>query len=156
MEFLGRDTTKILLNVYYNPGEEGDLYNYGFRGTPVVIDLGFDAADALHEYAIEWDSDEIRWFVDDRLIHRRVSGRPTPIPHLPMRFHANMWPTCSEELAGPLDVNALPVGAEFDSFTFSSWTPSPSRGVTSMISSLFSDAEPADWRDDAEWVQPGR
>ncbi len=156
MEFLGRDTSKILLNVYYNPGEEGDLYNYGYRGTPVLIDLGFDAADDFHRYAIEWDAEEIRWFVDDTLIHRRVSGRPTPIPHLPMRFHANMWPTCSEELAGPLDQDALPVAAEFQSFTFSSWTPATTTGVSEKISSLFGDEEPADWRDEAEWVQPGR
>ncbi len=155
-EFLGRDTSRILLNVYYNPGEEGDLYNYGFRGTPVLIDLGFDAADAFHTYAIEWDTEEIRWFVDDRLIHRRQAGRPTPIPHLPMRFHANVWPTCSVELAGPVDASALPAAAEFQSFTFSSWTPSPTAGVTAKISSLFSDAAPADWRDSADWVQPGR
>ena len=156
VEFLGRDTTKMLINVYYNPGEEGDLYNYGFRGTPVLIDLGFDAADAFHRYAIEWDADEIRWFVDDRLIHRRRAGRPTPIPHLPMRIHANVWPTCSEELAGPLDPDALPTGAEFASFTFSEWKPAPSRGFAQRISAWFGGDGGGDWRDDAGWIQPGR
>ena len=155
VEFLGKDTTKILLNVYYNPGEEGDLYNYGFRGTPVLIDLGFDAADAFHEYTIEWDADEIRWFVDDRLIHRRRSGRPTPIPHLPMRMHANVWPTCSTELAGPVDPSQYPTGATFESFTFSSWTPAPARGLTTRISGWIG-GEGGDWRDDARWIQPGR
>lgn len=157
IEFLGKDTSKILLNVYYNPGEEGDLYNYGFRGTPVLIDLGFDAADDFHEYAIEWDAEEIRWYVDDRLIHRRSAGRPTPIPHLPMRFHANSWPTCSEELAGPIDVSALPATAEFKSVTFSSWTPAPARGVTERISRwIGGDSGSGDWREDAAWIQPGR
>ena len=51
-EFLGRDPTKLLANVYYNPGEEGDLYNYGYRGTPVLVDLGFDASQDFHRYAI--------------------------------------------------------------------------------------------------------
>jgi beta-glucanase (GH16 family) len=44
IEFLGNDTTKLLVNVYYNPGYEGARMEYGFRSTPTLIDLGFDAA----------------------------------------------------------------------------------------------------------------
>lgn len=147
-EFLGKDTTKLLLNVYYNPGEEGDLYNYGHLGTPVIIDLGFDAADDFHRYALEWEAEEIRWFVDDRLVHVRKAGRPTPIPHLPMQFHLNMWPICSEDLAGPF----VPIEASADirSVAISKWHPSPVPRFVSRLGSLFSD----DWRDDATWIQP--
>ena len=153
-EFLGQDTTRILLNVYYNPGEDGDLYNYGYRGTPVLVDLGFDAADDFHHYAIEWDPGEIRWFVDDQLIHRRPSGRPTPVPHLPMRFHINTWPICSEELAGPFDAEVLPVDAEIRSVIFSSWQPSPWEGVHTFMDGVFPSREATDWREDASWIQP--
>lgn len=151
LEFLGRDPTKVLLNVYYNPGEDGDLYNYGFRGTPVLVDLGFDASEAFHTYAIEWERDEIRWFVDDRLIHVRQEGRPTPIPHLPMRVHVNTWPICSEELAGPFDPAALPARAEVKSVALSLWHPPPVNGVMSLI-----DGGDRDWRAGASWMQPGR
>ena len=145
-EFLGRDTTKLLVNVYYNPGEEGDLYNYGLRGTPALIDLGFDASLDYHRYAIEWEPTEIRWFVDDRLVHRRPAGRPTPIPHLPMRFHVNAWPCCSEELAGPFA--GTPVSAGLRSVTLSRWVPS-------RLPPLFAWLDPPgdDWRDRAEWIQ---
>lgn len=143
-EFLGKDTRKLLINVFYNPGEPGDLYNYGFRGTPVLVDLGFDAADAFHRYAIEWDPHEIRWFVDGELVHVRPEGRPTPIPHLPMRFHLNAWPICSEELAGKLDPARLPAQAEVRSVTLSPWVPpigwNPAGG---------------DWRDRAAWITHG-
>lgn len=156
-EFVGRDTSKLLINVFYNPGVEGDLYNYGYRGTPVLVDLGFDASEDFHRYAIEWDPDGIRWFVDDRLVHVRHADRPTPIPHLPMRFHVNLWPTCSEELAGPLDPTALPATAHVRNVTISSWTPAPRSGVVAALQSMLPQRpRTPDWRDDASWIQPGR
>jgi beta-glucanase (GH16 family) len=155
-EFLGRDTTKIMLNVYYNPGEEGDLYNYGFAGTPVLVDLGFDAADDFHTYAVEWDADEIRWFVDDRLLHRRPAGRPTPIPHLPMRLHLNFWPTCSEALAGPLEVDKLPATATFRSVTISDRVPDPLARVWAWYDDLWQPEPAPRWQDQAAWIHDRR
>ncbi|MEM7608616.1 MAG: family 16 glycosylhydrolase [Myxococcota bacterium] len=142
-EFVGQDTTKALLNVYYNPGEDGDEHNYGYFGTPVMVDLGFDAAESLHRYAIEWDEREIRWFVDDRLVHVRRSGEPTPIPHLPMVFHMNAWVSCSEDLAGPLDVSSLPTAAEFAHVTLSAWEPVPLTPLDRVFA--VGDPEPDAW-----------
>lgn len=149
MEFLGKDTSKVLLNVFYNPGVEGDLYNYGFRGTPILVDLGFDASREFHRYAIEWDPSEIRWFVDDVLIHARPAGKPTPIPHLPMRLHINTWPICSEELAGKIDASKMPAAAGLRSVTISEYKPP-------IVESLFPREAPQKWRDEAKWMQPGR
>jgi cellulose synthase/poly-beta-1,6-N-acetylglucosamine synthase-like glycosyltransferase len=154
-EFLGKDTTKIMLNVYYNPGDDGELFNYGQKGTPVLVDLGFDASEAFHHYAVEWDADEIRWFVDDRLIHRRRAQRPTPIPHLPMRAHLNFWPICAKELAGGLDTSALPAVTAFKSVRFSRRVPSALAPILAWYDRLLGDeAEDARWQDDARWIQP--
>lgn len=92
----------------YNPGTEGARMDYGYRGTPVLIDLGFDATADFHTYAIEWSPNEIRWYVDGKLIHKRSNWSPTPIPHLPMKFHLNLWPSVSRELAGKIDHKKLP------------------------------------------------
>ncbi|MBW8003707.1 MAG: family 16 glycosylhydrolase [Planctomycetes bacterium] len=108
IELLGKDTTKLLLNVYYNPGDEGSRFEYGYRGTPVLINLGFDASEGFHRYRVEWSPTGIQWFVDGRLIHKRVNWEPTPIPHLPMQFHVNLWPSRSVELAGKLSDSELP------------------------------------------------
>ena len=108
IEFLGKDPRKLLINVYYNPGCEGARFDYGYRGTPVVIDLGFDATTDFHSYAIEWDENELRWYVDGAIVHKRSSWEPTPIPHLPMKFHLNCWPSASRELAGKIDLKLLP------------------------------------------------
>ena len=121
IEFLGNDTSKMLTNVYFNPGEEGTVQNYGTSGTPVSIDLGFDASTEFHHYAIEWDPNEIRWFVDDELIHVRNSGYPTPIPNLPMKVHMNVWATRNNKLAGEFNELMLPEKVEVKAVVLSKW-----------------------------------
>jgi hypothetical protein len=158
VEVLGRDPTKLLLNVYFNPGEAGAPYNYGYQGTPVLVDLGFDAAAAFHTYAIEWDVDELRWFVDDRLVHRRRAGRPTPIPNLPMRLYASLWPICSEALAGPM-TEALPASATLRSITVYRRSDSALYPLWHLYDGLLGDGPtgpdpaPRVWQDEAEWLK---
>ncbi len=118
IEFIGKDPSKLLLNVYYNPGDVGARFDYGFRGTPVSVDLGFDATCDFHKYSIEWFPNEIRWYVDDVLIHKRFNWEPTPIPHLPMTLHLNIWPSMSRELAGNVDIVKLPAKALIESVSF--------------------------------------
>jgi len=108
IEIVGNRTDRLLINVFYNPGGEGAKFDYGYRGAAAYVDLGFDASASYHRYAIEWSPDEIRWFVDNHLVHSRVNWEPTPIPHLPMALHVNIWPTRSKELAGKLSNKKLP------------------------------------------------
>ncbi len=112
IEFLGKDTTKLLVNVYYNPGDEGTRLEYGYRGAPALIDLGFDASKDFHRYEMEWCATSIRWRVDGRLGYERANWDPTPIPHLPMQFNVNLWHSRSKELAGRLAGGDLPAHSE--------------------------------------------
>lgn len=109
VELLGYDTTKLLVNVYFNPGDIGTNCNYGNRGTPFMIDLTFDAAEDFHRYAIEWEPHELRWFVDDELVHVRSPWEPTPVPNQPMGLYCNTWASRSTELAGVLRDSDLPI-----------------------------------------------
>lgn len=108
IEIAGNVPSRLLVNVFYNPGDDGAQFDYGYRGAPDHIDLGFDASKGMHRYAIEWTPCEIRWWVDDRLVHQRVLWDPTPIPHLPMKLHVNTWPARSTQLAGRLISRQLP------------------------------------------------
>lgn len=112
IEFLGKDTTKMLINVFYNPGIEGTKLEYGYRGTPTLIELGFDAAKDFHEYEIEWQASSICWRIDGQSVHKRLLWNPTPIPDLPMEFNINLWHSRSRELAGSLDISQIPAKAE--------------------------------------------
>jgi beta-glucanase (GH16 family) len=107
-EIVGNRPDRLLVNVFYNPGDEGARFDYGYRGAPSHVELGFDTSKSAHRFAIEWDPAEIRWLVDDRLVHRRVNWDPTPIPHLPMTLHVNSWPSRSKELAGRVNTRLLP------------------------------------------------
>lgn len=108
IEFPGRDTTQMLVNVYYNPGTAGARMQYGYRGAPSLIDLGFDAADDFHLYEIEWRPSIIRWLLDGRIVHERAVWDPTPIPDRPLEFNMNLWHSRSANLAGSLDPRQLP------------------------------------------------
>ena len=113
IEFAGADPRRMLANVYFNPGDDGTAMGFGYRGSPCRIDLGFDATADFHLYAIDWRPDRVAWLVDGRVVHERVGWDPTPIPHLSMRVHANLWAPRSEELAGHIDERTLPAAAVF-------------------------------------------
>jgi GR25 family glycosyltransferase involved in LPS biosynthesis len=108
IEIAGNRPDRLLVNVFYNPGDEGANFDYGYRGAPTYIELGFDSSKACHRFAIEWSPHEIRWLVDDKLVYRRVIWDPTPIPNLPMTFHVNSWLTRSTQLAGRINNGRLP------------------------------------------------
>ncbi|WP_420393486.1 family 16 glycosylhydrolase [Acuticoccus sp.] len=78
-EFLGKDTTKVLLSWHYD-GQSSSEW----------VDLGFDAADGFHTYAIEWQDDSIRWFADDRLL-LDVLDPGTPVPDVKSKIIFNAW-----------------------------------------------------------------
>ena len=118
---MGNDTSKLLTNVYFNPGINGTGLNYGNRGTPILIDLGFDASEDYHSYAIEWEPYEIRWYVDNKLIHKRILWEPTPIPNQPMKLFCSIWSSESNDLAGILNENNLPQVNEIKSISIEEW-----------------------------------
>lgn len=115
IEFLGKDTSNMLLNVFYNPGIDGTRLEYGYRGTPVLIKLGFDASKEFHRYEIEWNESYILWSVDGKNVYRRDVWQPTPIPDLPMEFNINLWYSQSKKLAGILNEDRLPACSEIKS-----------------------------------------
>ena len=120
IEFAGGNPGQILVNVFFNPGDAGTSMGYGYRGSPYRVDLGFDATADFHRYGIDWRRDRIAWLVDGEVVHERVSWDPTPIPHLAMRLHANLWAPRSGELAGRIDERTLPASAAFRNLLVSS------------------------------------
>ncbi|MCA1440808.1 family 16 glycosylhydrolase [Ensifer sp. IC4062] len=113
VELAGNDPRRMLINVYFNPGDDGAAMGFGYRGTPCYIDLGFDSTLDFHLYAIDWHPGRIVWSVDGMVVHERVGWNPTPIPHLPMRLHANLWAPRSGKLAGRVNKANLPSTATF-------------------------------------------
>lgn len=112
IELTGADPRRMLINVYFNPGDDGSAMAFGYRGSPHWVDLGFDATEDFHEYAIDWRPGGVAWIVDGRVVHERASWDPTPIPHLAMRVHGNLWAPRSPQF-GRMNASNLPATAAF-------------------------------------------
>jgi beta-glucanase (GH16 family) len=73
MEFLGHEP-----NIVY-----GTLHYYTFDGQKKTSSVTWkgdcDYPKDFHVYALEWEPDALRWFIDDKLIHSTTNG----IPHTP-------------------------------------------------------------------------
>lgn len=86
VEILGKDTTKVQFNYYVN----------GQGGHEVMIDLGFDASQGYHKYAIEWGNGWINWYVDGKWKYGvNNTGFNAPngaqLPSHPMQIMCNLW-----------------------------------------------------------------
>lgn len=78
IEFLGKDTTKVQFNYYTN----------GVGNHEYVYDLGFDASESYHTYAIDWKPNYIAWRVDGKEVYRTYNN----IPSHPGKIMLNVWP----------------------------------------------------------------
>ncbi|SES36959.1 Glycosyl hydrolases family 16 [Tranquillimonas rosea] len=70
IEFVGGDTTEIQINIHFETeaGEHVSLDQA--NGGPVTVDLGFDAAEGLHDYAITVEEDAAEFRVDGEVVGR--------------------------------------------------------------------------------------
>jgi preprotein translocase subunit Sec61beta len=83
VEILGKDATKLQVN-YWRNGKEH----------PVIIDLGFDASEAMHTYSFLWHPEYITWYVDDILVHTVRENNLNNDDSLPMnesKIMMNIW-----------------------------------------------------------------
>ncbi|MBN1559867.1 family 16 glycosylhydrolase [candidate division KSB1 bacterium] len=94
------------------------MVNGELKSTSTSVSLGFDAAVALHEYAIEWTASSIRFLVDgtvsatfnDATIMRELQH--------PMSIHMNYWVSASPAWAGAFDERKLPLRTIYDSVSY--------------------------------------
>lgn len=73
MEFLGHEPNVLYGTLHYYTFDGQKRTSSGTWRGPVKY------SDDFHIYALEWEPDSIRWYVDDKLIHATTSG----IPHTP-------------------------------------------------------------------------
>jgi endo-1,3-1,4-beta-glycanase ExoK len=105
IEILGKDTTKMQVNYFVND----------VGGHEVLVDLGFDAAAAYHNYAIVWSAGSIKWYVDNSMVYM-VSATPcTALPSVPGRIMVNLWAgTGVDSWLGPFSYPGTPIYAQYD------------------------------------------
>ena len=110
MEFVASDPGRSISAIHY-----GDLYpNNQFQTHSFQLANGL-FPDAFHDFAIEWEAGELRWFVDDILYAVKktadVSPYNWPFDH---DFHMLLNVAVGGNLGGPVDDNLFPATMEVD------------------------------------------
>ena len=87
VEILGKNTWQVQLNYYVN----------GVANNEKIINLGFDASQGFHRYAIEYGNGWINWFIDGKWVYGvNNTGFNAPygkqMPSHPMQIMCNLWP----------------------------------------------------------------
>jgi hypothetical protein len=86
IELTGRVSTVCWVNVWK-----------GKEQHPVKIDLGFDAAQDWHTYAIEWRRDFIAWYVDGRKVYERSDVEVADPTTTEFKLAMNSWTHNNED-----------------------------------------------------------
>ncbi|WP_051489596.1 family 16 glycosylhydrolase, partial [Roseivivax halodurans] len=104
IEFLGNDTTGVLLTVHTPEGADG-----------AFIDLGFDAANDFHTYTIEWAPDAVSWYVDGILL-REIENPEIGLPTLPAFPHMSIWTGDNAFTGSPY--NSVVTHSQYEDFSY--------------------------------------
>ena len=80
IEVLGKDTTQAQLNIYVD----------GEGGHEKLIDLGFDSAEDMNDYAFVWEEDALRWYVNGELVREMTSDEQT-LPSVASKIYLSVW-----------------------------------------------------------------
>jgi len=68
IEFVGSDTTRVQLNIHFQDANGKRISLDQARGGPVIVDLGFDAAEGMHDYAIDISPGQVIFRVDGEVL----------------------------------------------------------------------------------------
>jgi endo-1,3-1,4-beta-glycanase ExoK len=121
VEIKGDDPTKLSVN-YWTDGVQH----------PTVIDLGFDASAAPHDYAFAWSPTSLRWFVDGKLVHEETGTRG-PLPEVPGHIVLSLWGTVgTAPWSTDYQVSATPSRMRVERVAFEAEASTPPPATTTL------------------------
>ncbi len=110
LEVKGQSTSVIYGTIHF-----GDPYPNNRNSGSELLNVAAPFSDAFHVYAIEWEPNEIRWYLDDKLFGRKtpsdLRGRPWPFDQ---RFHLLMNMAVGGTFVGAVDNSIFPKSMEVD------------------------------------------
>ena len=119
IEFLGKDTTRIQFNYFVA----------GIGLHEKLVNLGFDASLAFHDYTIEWLPSAINWYVDGALKHSVLAGGGVTLPLSPQHIFMNIWAaTGVNAWSGAFTYTGVPFTTQVDQVSYV-----PATGASSSL-----------------------
>ncbi|MEO0338896.1 MAG: family 16 glycosylhydrolase, partial [Bacteroidota bacterium] len=110
MEYLGQEPDKAFGTIHY-----GQLFPNNSFTSAEYLKYNGNFSDEFHEFAIEWEENEIRWYIDDYLYGTKtpadLGGEFWPFDQ---DFHFILNVAVGGTLGGPVDDSMLPQVMEVD------------------------------------------
>lgn len=111
MEFQGKTPTFVSGTAHYG----GSLSNHNYRGLVKYLPSGQYYYDDFHDFAIEWDSTTIRWYMDGSLYHTLKNDDIAPANWpFDQRFHLILNNAIGGNLGGTVNDASFPQVMEVD------------------------------------------
>ncbi len=110
IEFLGKNTDRIQFNHMINiPPANPET---GHKQYPKMVELGFNPSEGFHTYAIEWQPNVARFYIDGVLLHTATEEMARMV--LPQNILLTIWASSSGGWAGAIDDTTAPTAVEYD------------------------------------------
>lgn len=87
-----------------------------------IVPTTFNPHEVLIDYAIEWEPDVVRWFIDGELALEQ-SHNFIPQLQYPMRIFMNLWAVSLPSWTGVWDTSSLPGISRYDYVKYYEYTP---------------------------------
>ncbi|MEM9888669.1 MAG: glycoside hydrolase family 16 protein [Bacteroidota bacterium] len=67
IEVLGKVPDEVHQVIHYSTSKKGRWPNWDFSSTITPLSAAASPSSSFHTYAMEWDTNTVRWYIDDRL-----------------------------------------------------------------------------------------
>ena len=87
-----------------------------------IVPTSFNPHEVMIDYAIEWEPNVVRWFIDGELALEQTHNFITQL-EFPMRIFMNLWAVSLPTWTGEWDPSALPGMSKYDYVKYYEYTP---------------------------------
>ena len=119
-EFVGRDTTKVQLNIHMEDASGRHISLDQAKGGPIIVNLGFDAAKGQHTYEVSVSDTTAVFRVDGKIVGSYgAKDMPGGVWQIgPQKSFVDLWAVDAgqESWAGDWAYNGTPITAKFSGF----------------------------------------
>lgn len=143
-EFVGKDTTKVQLNIHMEDASGRHISLDQAKGGPIIVDLGFDAAKGMHHYEVVVTDTNATFRIDGKVVGvYGAKDMPGGVWQLgPMKSFVDLWAVSpgQESWAGAWNYNGTPLVGDvravqvapgvFDNAVTTMPTPAPAPDLT--------------------------
>lgn len=119
-EFVGKDTTKVQLNIHMENASGQHISLDQAKGHPIIVDLGFDASQSKHTYEVSVTTTGATFYIDGKVVGQYgPQDMPQGVWQIgPQKSFVDLWSVSpgQESWAGDWNYNGTPIVGNLDGF----------------------------------------